>query len=318
MIEDLRFWVVVATLLALLGAAALLKPMMDGWIKRPLSRAVLSFAQDRERNGWLFLFCFWSAVVLHPAVAFFMFALTSFLGLREFLTRTPANAADYRALFVAFFILIPAQYVFVGNGWYGLFSVFIPVYAFFVLPALSALAGDAKEFFARAAKLQLGVMLCVYCLSHIPATLSLTIRGWSGGDNHAAYLMLFCVMVTQVGDIVQYWVSRQYGRRRLARSITRDLTWEGVAAGIGAAMIVGLSMYWYVPFNLATTLGVAAATAAMGFVAQLVLQTLKRSTGIRDWGEISTGRSSVLDRLGSLVFAAPVFYHLTRAFTPVV
>ena len=312
---DWRFWGLIGLLSFVMLIATLLQPLAERLIKRPMNRAVLAFASDRVRNGWTFLFAAWAAVALHPAIALILFAGISFLGLREFLTRTPANAADYRALFVAFFVLIPLQYAVVGWGRYAVFSVLIPVYAFFLLPSLSALANDTKEFFARAAKLQLGVMLAVYCISHIPATLTLTIKGWDRWDNHPAYLLLFCALVTQTADVVQYAVSRTIGKRRVARTVVRHLTLEGMGAGLLAAMLVGLSLYWYVPFNLITTVGVAAATAGMGFLGALVLGGIKRSTGAQDWGEATDGRSSTLDRLASMCFSAPVFYHLTRAFT---
>ena len=312
---DWRFWGLIGLLSLVMLIATLLQPLAERLIKRPMNRAVLAFASDRVRNGWTFLFAAWAAVALHPAIAVILFAGISFLGLREFLTRTPANAADYRALFVAFFVLIPLQYTMVGLGRYAVFSVLIPVYAFFLLPSLSALANDTIEFFSRAAKLQLGVMLAVYCISHIPATLTLTIKGWDRWDNHPAYLLLFCALVTQTADVVQYAVSRTIGKRRVARTVVRHLTLEGMGAGLLAAMLVGLSLYWYVPFNLITTVGVAAATAGMGFLGALVLGGIKRSTGAQDWGEATDGRSSTLDRLASMCFAAPVFYHLTRAFT---
>ena len=315
---DWRFWGLIAFLLLIMLLATLLQPLAQRVIKRPLNRAVLAFARDRVRNGWTFLFAAWAAVAIHPAIALILFAGISFLGLREFLTRTPANAADYRALFVAFFVLIPLQYLVVGWGRYAVFSVLIPVYAFFLLPSLSALANDPKEFFSRAAKLQLGVMLAVYCISHIPATLTLRIQGWDRWDDHPAYLLLFCALVTQTADVVQYAVSRTVGKRRIARTVARYLTLEGIGAGLLAAMLLGLALYWYVPFNLITTAGVAAATAGAGFLGTLVLGAIKRSTGAQDWGEASDGRSSTLDRLASMCFAAPVFYHLTRAFTNVV
>jgi phosphatidate cytidylyltransferase len=313
---DWRFWGLIGTLLLLMLAATWLQPIAERIIKRPLNRAVLAFASARVRNGWTFLFAIWAAVVIHPAIALATFAAVSFLGLREFLTRSPANAADYRALFVAFFILIPLQYVVVGWGKYGVFSVLIPVYAFFLLPSLSALAGDTKDYFARAAKLQLGVMLAVYCISHIPATLTLDIRGWTDWDDHTAYLLLFVAMVTQVADVVQYAVSRTVGRRRIARTVTRHVTLEGIVAGVGAGMLIGALLYWFVPFNFITTLGVAAATAGAGFAGTLVIAGIKRSTGAQDWSD-GDGRYTVLDRLDSMCFAAPVFYHLTRAFTNV-
>ena len=309
--NDIPFWsLILLGLVSLLLVRGLFLPTAKRVAKTAPSRAVLSFVSDRERNGWLFLFGFWSAVVIHPAIALILFASSSFLGLREFLTRSPANGADYKALFVSFFILLPCQYLLIGFGWQWFFTVFIPVYAFFLLPSLSALSGDTKEFFARAAKLQLGMMLAVYGISHIPASMMLI---ETKGNNHAAYMMLFLMVTSQVADIVQYAVSRRYGKRKIARSVARDLTLEGVAAGVVAAIAAGLSLYWAVPFNWNSNVGVSIAVALSGFLGHLVLSGIRKSTGIRDWGEAIDGRSSVLDRMASLCFSAPLFYHLSRS-----
>ena len=309
--NDLPFWsLIFLGLLSLLLTRSLVLPTAKKVAKTALSRAVLNFISDRERNGWLFLFSFWAAVVIHPAVALVLFASSSFLGLREFLTRSPANGADYKALFVSFFILLPCQYLLIGLGWQWFFTVFIPVYAFFLLPSLSALSGDTKDFFARAAKLQLGMMLAVYGISHIPAAMMLI---ETKGNQHAAYLMLFVMVTSQVADIVQYAVSRRYGKRKIARNVARDLTLEGIAAGVLAAIAAGLSMYWAVPFNWNSNIGLSLAIALAGFLGHLVLSGIRKSTGIKDWGEAIGGRSSVLDRMGSLCFSAPLFYHLSRS-----
>ncbi len=309
--SDLGFWgLVFGGLLALLGVEWFLQPVGAKLTRSPLSKAVIEFVSDRRRNGWLFLFCFWAAVVLHPSLAVIMFAFSSFLGLREFMTRSPANEGDYKALFAAFFILLPLQYIAVGFGWEGLFSVLIPVYAFFILPSLSAISGNTTDYFARAAKLQLGAMLCIYGISHIPATMNLM---ESHGNNHAAYLMLFVMVINQVGEITQYAVSRRYGKRRLARSVTRHLTIEGIVAGALASVLTGLLLYWSVPFNWNTNIGVSLVIFTAGLLGSLVLASIRKSTGIRDWGEVNPGRSSVLDRIGSLGFAAPIYYQLAQA-----
>lgn len=309
--NDLPFWGLVLFGLGLLIAGRWLLQQAGNKLSRTaMSKAVIDFISDRERNGWLFLISFWSAVVIHPAIALFLFASASFLGMREFMTRTPANEGDYKALFAAFFILLPLQYILVGLGFEALFSVLIPVYAFFVLPSLSALSGNTKDFFARAAKLQLGVMLCIYGISHIPATM--TLRETNGND-HAAYMMLFLIAVNQIGEITQYAVSRRYGKRRLARSVTRFLTVEGLVAGAIASIVTGLLLYWSVPFNWNSNIGVSLLIFGAGVLGNLVLASIRKSTGIRDWGEAIVGRSSVLDRMGSLCFAAPMYYQLSEA-----
>lgn len=158
--------------------------------------------------------------------------------------------------------------------------------------------------------MQLGVMLCVYGLSHIPAVTTLVD---TQGNLHAAYMMLFLVCVNQIGEITQYAISRRFGKRRLARNVTRYLTVEGLIGGALASVAVGLCLYWAVPFNWNTNIGVSLLIFAAGTLGTLVLGSIRKSTGIRDWGEAISGRSSVLDRMGSLCFAAPLFYQIARA-----
>src|SRR5690606_37521143 len=109
--------------------------------------------------------------------------------------------ADHRALFWVFFLFTPWQYVLVALKEYGLYSVLIPVYAVLFIPARIAIAGDYRRFLERSAKIQAGLMICVYCLSYAPALLSLEIEGYEGQN---ARLLFFFVLVVQMADVLQY------------------------------------------------------------------------------------------------------------------
>src|SRR5438067_3147133 len=168
------------------------------------------------------------ALVLGRAVTLILFALLSFLAFREFITLTPTRPGDHRTLFLAFFVVIPLQYWIIGINWYGLFAVFIPVYVFVMLPAVSVITGDTKDFLARSAKVQWGLLLAVYALSNAPALLML--------DNIPNYplpvlLLLYLLIVVQMSDVFQYVFGKLYGRTRIAPAVSPSKTLEGLIGG---------------------------------------------------------------------------------------
>ena len=158
-----------------------------------------------------------------------LFALISFFALREFITLTPTRHGDHRTLLWVFFVVTPIQYWLVWNDWYGLFAIFIPVFAFLLVPTRNALAGDTEHFLERTATIQWALMICVYCVSYAPALLTLEVGGY---ENEGAKLLLFLVIVVQGSDVAQYIWGKLFGRRRIAPTVSPNKTWEGFAAGL--------------------------------------------------------------------------------------
>src|SRR5262249_32873849 len=150
------------------------------------------------RAWWIMVALFVGAVVFGRNVTMAFFGILSFLALREFITLTPTRRGDHLALFLSFFLVIPFQYWLIATSWYGLFAVFIPVYVFVGLPAVSVLAGDTGEFLARTAKVQWGLMLAVYAMSHAPALLLLD--NIPGFTLPPAILLLYLMIVVQMSD----------------------------------------------------------------------------------------------------------------------
>jgi phosphatidate cytidylyltransferase len=259
----------------------------------------------------------WWAMVLVIGVAFLggragvtlLFLFVSFAALREFMSLTYTRGGDHNALAVAFFVVLPLQYLWVYLGWYGTYTIFIPVYAFLVLPIIAAAAGDTRRFLERAAKMQWGLMICVFCISHVPALLTLEIKGYEGRD---LLLIAFLVLVVQSSDVLQYIWGKLAGRRPLAPSISPSKTWEGLLGGIATATALGAALYWITPFTPWQAALMALAINTMGFFGGLVLSAIKRDRGVKDWGTLIEGHGGMLDRIDSVVFAAPVFFHLTR------
>ena len=266
----------------------------------------------RDLNAtWVGSCLFWAAWISGPIGATLMFGIFSFLALREFITLMHTSRADHRSLILAFFVLLPLQYVLVGTRQFDIFSVLIPVYGFIAIPVVSALADDPRHFLERNAKIQWGIMVCVYGLSHAPALLLLNFKGFEG---RGAFLLFFMVMVVGVGQIVQEVASRSLRSRPVARRISRSFSLRAWWLGVLAAGLTGMLLYWITPFKLGQALVLAVIAAGAGTMGGLVMKALKRDAGVVYWGNLSsiTGAVGLLDRVAVFCFAAPVFFHSVR------
>jgi phosphatidate cytidylyltransferase len=238
-----------------------------------------------------------------------LFALASLAALREFITLTPTRRGDHMALAVAFFIVLPLQYYLVWIEWYGLYSVFIPVYVFLLLATIAALRQDTKNFMGRVAETQWGLMISVFSLSHVPALLGLKIPGYEGRN---LLLIAFLVLVVQSSDVLQYVWGKLLGRHKIAPELSPSKTVEGFLGGVASATVLGALLWWITPFLPWQAGVIALLISLMGFFGGLVMSAIKRDRGVKDWGWMIEGHGGVLDRLDSVIFAAPVFFHMTR------
>ena len=289
-----------------------------------IARSLLALREgaprDHERDArlkrdlravWVSAVIFWLAWISGPIGATLLFGVLSFLALREYITLLHTRRGDHRSLLFAFFVVLPLQYVLVGSRSFDLFSVFIPVYVFLAIPVVSALAGDPERFLERNAKIQWGIMVCGFGLSHAPALLLLEFPNVQG---RGAFLLFFLVMVSAAGQIAQELASRRLRRRPVARQIDRSFSLRAFAIGVAVSGIVGAALYWITPFKAPQAMAMAFIAAASGTLGDFVMRALKKDAGIRYWGNQSsvTGAVGLLDRVAPLCFAAPVFFHSVR------
>jgi phosphatidate cytidylyltransferase len=298
----------ILTLLVLASAAVLL---LKRRAATDAARVTVENIAARTRAWWVMALLFLFALGLGTTGAIVLFALISFLALREFVTLAPTRAGDHRALFWLFFIVTPLQYYLIWIEWYGLFSILIPVYVSILLALRTTLAGDTAHFLERTATNYWGLMICVYFVSHVPALLTLHIPGF---ERQGARLMLFLVIVVELSDVLQYVWGKSIGRRRLAPSLSPNKTWEGLVGGTLSATAVGGALWWATPFSPLQAAAIALLLALMGVAGGLIMSAIKRDRGVKDFGTLIAGHGGVLDRIDSLCFAAPVFFHLTRYF----
>jgi phosphatidate cytidylyltransferase len=277
----------------------------------PAHAPVIDNLISRVRAWWVMVAIFVACSLIGSTATIVLFALASFFALREFITLTPTRPGDHRALSLAFFLVIPAQYLLVGFDWYGLFTIFIPVYVFLLLPSLSALGGDTDDFLERTSKIQWSVMVSVYCISHVPALLLLNIPGYSGQN---ALLLFYLVLVVQLSDVLQYVFGKLFGSTAIAPMVSPSKTVEGFVGGATSASLVGAALWWITPFSPLQAAGLASLIVLMGFLGGLSLSAVKRSLGAKDWGSMIEGHGGMMDRMDSVSFAAPVFFHMVRYF----
>jgi phosphatidate cytidylyltransferase len=293
-------------LVASLVAAGLGKRSMS-----PSARATLDNARQRINAWWLMSGVFGAALLTGTMGSIMLFFCLSLLALREFISLTPTLRADHGTLFWSFFVITPLQYLLVGVGWYGLFSIFIPVYGFLFIPIRSALVGETERFLERIAKIQWGLLIAVYCVSHAPALLMLEIRDFRGEN---AKLLLFLIVVVQLSDVFQYLWGKTLGRHKIAPEVSPNKTWEGFVGGVATASLLGTGLFWLTPFAPWQAAILALICCLLGFAGGLTMSAIKRDRGVKDFGDVIEGHGGILDRIDSLCFSAPVLFHLTRYF----
>lgn len=299
------FTAVFATLALSSGIAAVLRLRLP----TGASSAVIDNLSARINAWWVMVVVLAIAFWIGEGGVIGLFAFVSFQALREYISLTHTRRGDHRALMWCFFFFLPVQYWLVASHWYGLFSILIPVYAFLLLPVSSVLGSDATRFLERAAKVQWGLMICVYCISHVPALLALDIQGFDGRN---AQLIVFLVLTVQSSDVFQYVWGKLFGKRKLAPEISPSKTLEGLVGGVLTSTLLGAALWWLTPFAPWQAGLIALTVNIVGFFGGFVLSAVKRDRGVKDWGVMIEGHGGMLDRVDSISFSAPIFFHIVR------
>lgn len=318
-------FVLVFGLLLLASAAALLMSLREQ-SEQQLAR----FEQFRRtlRNSWVLSTIFWLAWIAGPVFSTLLFTLIALWTLREFITLSPTRRGDHRSLVLAFFVITPLQFYLVASRSFDLFSVFIPVYCFLIIPVISAMANDPQRFLERNANIQWGLTVCVYGTSHAPALLLLDFPGF---QDKGAFLVFFFVIVVQAALLIQTLNARALKAKPLAPAVSQSFTLRSALVGTLGGGVLGGLLWWITPFVPASALGMGLIASGAGICGHFVMKALKRDRGVRNWGNEGdfrasndsaeagrnnlagvTGATGLLDKVAALCFAAPVFFHSVR------
>ena len=262
---------------------------------------------QRIRSWWIIVTLFSAAMVMSRNLSIAFFAFVSFLALKEYLSIIPTRRADRRVLFWAY-LAIPVQYFWVAQAWYGMFIIFIPVYVFLCLPLRMVLIGDAKDFLRAAGTLHWGIMTLVFGISHIAYFLALPeaknpVAGGAG-------LVLFLVFLTEFNDVAQYVWGKALGRHKIIPKVSPNKTWEGFAGGVATTTFLAVILSgWLTPMSWKMAVLAGLLISVAGFVGDVTISALKRDIGLKDSGSMLPGHGGILDRIDSLTFTAPLFFH---------
>lgn len=322
-----RAMILVAVVLAALGIASLIGLLLARRESLGVDRALVARYNHKLRVWWLMAAIFGVGFLFQRIGVVILFGLVSFWALREFITMTPTRRGDHRTLFWVFFIFTPLQYILIAfgsrppsfvpqNDYYGLYSIMIPVYASLFIPARAAIAGDYKRFLERSAKIQAGLLICVYSLSYAPALLDLDLARTGGarwGGSNVS-LLIFLVVIAQLASVLERGWSKLAGRHVIAERINGSRTWEGVLGSMVTTGLIAASLYWATPFYPWEAGVMAAVVTVMACGGAMTMSAIKRDRGVNDTGTLVQGHAGVLDQIDNVCFAAPVFYHLTRYF----
>jgi len=273
--------------------------------------AVIDNLNARINAWWVMILIIFAAAALGFYGVIGLFFVISFMALREFLSLLYIRRGDHLALAACFYVILPLQYFLVAVDWFSMFTIFIPVYGFLFLPILSALLGDTAHFLDRSTKVQWALMISVFCISHIPAILTLDIEGF---EDKKLLLMIFLILVVQSSDVLQYVWGKLFGKHKIAPKLSPSKTVEGFVGGVVSASVLGGLLYWLTPFNPVQAVLMSLLICLMGFLGGLVMSAMKRSMGVKDWGNMISGHGGMLDRMDSLCFAAPIFFHVVRYY----
>jgi phosphatidate cytidylyltransferase len=301
-------------LLAVFGVlvlASTISVILGRRVKSEGGKATVANLRARVNSWWIMVIVLFAALSIGRLGSVIIFGLISFLALREFLTATPTRRGDYWSLFAAFFVILPYQYWLVHTAWYGMAAIMIPVYAFILIPILTVLKPDVTDFLERNARTQWGLMVCVYFISHIPLLETLHLPELPMGS---AGLIIFLVTVIQGSDVLQYVWGKLLGKRPVSPALSPKKTLEGLIGGVISASLLGAAMHRLTPFSPLQAFGVSLLLCAMGFFGGLVMSAIKRERGIKDWGTLIEGHGGMMDRIDSLCFSAPLYFHLLRYY----
>jgi len=262
--------------------------------------------KDRVNSWWYILGFFSVGIMLNTTLAMFFFGFLSFLALKEYFTLIPSRQTDRRVMFYAY-LSIPLQYYFAGIAWYGMFIIWIPVYLFLLLPFRQVLIGETKGFLENTARVQWGVMLFVFSLSHLAYMLTLepVTENGAGGKE----LVLYLVLLTAFNDVLQYLWGKSFGKHKIIPKVSPNKTVEGFVGAFFTIACLAWIFSFLTPFTWYEAVGAGMIISAFGFVGDVVISMIKRDIGVKDSGNLIPGHGGVLDRIDSLVYTAPLFFH---------
>lgn len=262
--------------------------------------------KSRINSWWIIVGLFIVGVMLNTTAAMFFFGFLSYLALKEYFTLIPSRQTDRRVMFYAYLSIIP-QYYFASIGWYGMFIIWIPVFLFLMLPFRQVLIGETRGFLENTSRVQWGLMMFVFGLSHLAYMITfLPVEGRHVGGTE---LVLYLVLLTELNDILQYLWGKSIGKRKIVPKVSPNKTVEGFLGAFVSTALLAIVFSFLTPFTWLEALAAGMIISGAGFIGDVVISMVKRDMGVKDSGNMLPGHGGILDRVDSLIYTAPLFFH---------
>lgn len=263
---------------------------------------------QRTKSWWIMIGIFTFALVINRTISFVFLGFISFLALKEFFSIIPTRRVDRSVLFWAY-LTIPIQFYWAATSWYGMFIIFIPVYMFLFIPFRLVLSQKTEGFLKSVGTIQWGLMITVFALSHM--AFLLTLSNQRIPNNAGAGLLLFLVFLTQFNDVAQYTAGKLFGKHKIIPLVSPKKTWEGLIGGMIMTVILSVAIHpLLTPFSIWVAIAAGLIISAAGFIGDVTISAIKRDLAIKDTGSLIPGHGGILDRVDSLTFTAPLFFHM--------
>ena len=286
--------------------------LVVAWMRRGDTAGKHAELAARVRSWWVLVFVFAAAISFRRGIAIAFFAVLSFLALKEYLSLIPTRRTDRRVLFWVY-LCVPLQYFWIWREWYNLFLIFIPVWAFLFVAMRMVMRGDTKDFLRAAGTIHWGLMTMVFGLSHL--AFLLVLPDGKAVPAHGAALLLFVVLLTELNDVLQYVWGRTLGRHKVLESVSPKKTVEGLVGGVLSTTVVAFLLAPVLtPLTPTDSIAVGLMIGIGGFLGDVTISALKRDIGVKDSGSMIPGHGGILDRIDSLLFTAPLFFHFMAYF----
>lgn len=295
-----------AYLMLLILGILLISSILRMTLKKRLKTDSYEELKQRIQSWWWMIALLFGAIYTGTSATIIFFGFLSFLALKEFLSITPIRQEDRKVVFWLY-LSIPFQYYWVHESWYGMFIIFISVYVFLFIPVRMILIGQTDGFIRSAGIMHWAVMLTVFCISHLAYLLVLPAKNELAGN---VGLILYLLFLTQGNDVAQFVWGKLLGKRKIIPKISPNKTWEGFLGGM--LTIIGISAFlgpYLTPMTLKQSLLSGALINLAGFFGDLVISSVKRDLNIKDTGNLIPGHGGLLDRMDSLIYTAPIFFH---------
>lgn len=189
------------------------------------------------------------------------------------------------------------------QGWYGLF-IALPAYVIAAIVLVPILRNRAKGQLQQVALAIVGFLYFGWMFSHL---------GFLANASHAYGYLLYLVFAVEINDVAAFTFGKMFGRHKLRENISPNKTIEGSLGAIGVSLLMPFLLWFsfphFEPWHLLLTGLIVGVGGQLG---DLVISFIKRDIGIKDMGAVIQGHGGILDRVDSMIFVAPIFFHVIR------